>query len=69
MLDGIDSIYDKLEDNPFQVPGSMDTYLAKEGYHQAVVPQMDYIVIFDVREDTVNAVGIFHQLENYQNKL
>ena len=32
-------------------------------------PQMDYIVIFDVREDTVNVVGVFHQLENYQSKL
>ena len=23
----------------------------------------------DVRDDVVNVVGIFHQLENYQNKL
>ena len=28
-----------------------------------------YIIIFDVRTDVVNVVGIFHQLENYQNKL
>lgn len=26
-------------------------------------------IIFDVRDDVVNVVGIFHQLENYQNKL
>ena len=31
--------------------------------------QMNYIIIFDVRDDVVNVVGIFHQLENYQNKL
>ena len=30
--------------------------------------QMDYIIIFDVRDDVANVVGIFHQLENYQNK-
>lgn len=30
---------------------------------------MNYIIIFDVRDDVVNVVGIFHQLENYQNKL
>ena len=36
---------------------------------KAVVPQMNYIIIFDVRDDVVNVVGIFHQLENYQNKL
>ena len=38
-------------------------------YREAVVPQMNYIIIFDVRDDVVNVVGIFHQLENYQNKL
>lgn len=68
-IDGIDGIYDRLETNPFQFPISRDVYLANKGYHEAVVPQMDYIVIFDVREDTVNVVGIFHQLENYQSKL
>ena len=69
LLDGIDGIYDRLETNPFQFPLSRDAYLANRGYHEAVVPQMDYIVIFDVREDTVNVVGFFHQLENYQSKL
>ena len=69
LLEGIDSIYDRLETNPFQFPLSRDVYLANKGYCEAVVPQMDYIVIFDVREDTVNVVGVFHQLENYQSKL
>ena len=27
------------------------------------------LIIFDVRGDVVNVVGIFHQLENYPNKL
>ena len=40
-------------------------YLAKKGYYEVVIPQMNYIVIFDVRKDIVNIVGIFHQLENY----
>ena len=30
---------------------------------------MNYIVIFDVRKDIVNIVGIFYQLENYLSKL
>ena len=55
LLDCIDVIY--------------DSYLARKGYREAVVPQMNYIIIFDVRDDVVNVVGIFHQLENYQNKL
>lgn len=37
--------------------------------HEAVVPQLDYVVIFDVRAEVVNVVGVFHQLESYQSKL
>ena len=33
---------------------------------QAATHLLDCI---DVRDDVVNVVGIFHQLENYQNKL
>lgn len=69
LSDGIDSIYDRLETNPLQFPLSRDIYLANNGYHEAVVPQMDYIVIFGVKADAVNVVGVFHQLENYQSKL
>ena len=69
LLDGIDSIYDRLETNPFQFPLSRDNYLANKEYHEAAVPQMDYVVIFDIRVEVVNVVGVFHQLENYQSKL
>lgn len=69
LLDSIDVIYDRLETNPFQFPECRDAYLAKKGYREAVVSQMNYIIIFDVRADAVNVVGIFHQLENYPNKL
>lgn len=68
-LDSIDEIYDRLENNPFQFAECRDAYLAKKGYREAVVSQMNYIIIFDVRADVVNVVGIFHQLENYLNKL
>lgn len=69
LLDGITNIYDRLEENPQQFPFSRDSYLASKGYHEAIVPQMDYIVVFDVQADIVNVVGVFHQLENYQRKL
>ena len=69
LLDSIDIVYDRLEINPYQYLECKDTYLAKKGYREAVVPQMNYIVIFDVRVDVVNVVGIFHQLKNYQSKL
>ncbi|MEE0105849.1 MAG: type II toxin-antitoxin system RelE/ParE family toxin [Lachnospiraceae bacterium] len=69
LLDFIDVIYDRLENNSFQFAECKDTYLAKKGYREAVVPQMNYIIIFDVSDNVVNIVGIFHQLENYQKKL
>lgn len=69
LLDCINAIYDRLEVNPFQFPECKDTYLARKGYREAVVPQMNYSIIFDVRADVVNIAGIFHQLENYPDKL
>ncbi|MBD5556498.1 MAG: type II toxin-antitoxin system Phd/YefM family antitoxin [Roseburia sp.] len=60
---------DKLLENPLQFPLSRDTYLANKGYHEAIVPQMDYIVVFSMKADIVNVVGIFHQLKNYQRKM
>ena len=69
LLDSIDTIYDRLELNPFQFPECRDAYLTKKGYHEAIVPDMNYIIIFNVRNDIVDIIGIFHQLENYQSKL
>lgn len=69
LLDGIERVYERLEENPLQFPLSRDTYLATKGYYEASVPQMDYIVVFSVKADVVNVVGIFHQLENYQRKM
>ena len=66
LLDGMEHIYDRLETDPFQFPICKDAYLAKSGYREAVVSQMNYIVIFDVRKNVVNIVGIFHQLEDYK---
>ena len=69
LLDGIEKIYNRLEVNPKQFPFSRDSYLASKGYHEAIVPQMDYVIVFDISVDIVNVVGVFHQLENYQRKL
>jgi len=69
LLDEIQNIYDRLEENPLQFPFSRDTYLANKEYHEAVVGQMNYTIVFSVRVNVVNIVGIFHHLENYQKKL
>ena len=69
LLDGIDDIYDRLEANPFQFAECRDAYLAKKGYREAVVPQMNYVVVFSIDGNVVNVLGFFHQLENYSHKI
>lgn len=40
------------------------------GYSKnAIVPQMNYSVVFDIKDDEVNILGVFHQLENIKDKL
>ena len=69
LLNGIDDIYDRLEDNPFQFPECRDAYLAKKDYREAIVSGMSYSVIFNVNGNVVNVLGIFRQLGNYQSKM
>ncbi|WP_418462879.1 type II toxin-antitoxin system RelE/ParE family toxin [Frisingicoccus sp.] len=69
LMDEIDNVYNRLEENPLQFPPSRDTYLANKGYHEAVIGQMNYTIVFSIRADIVNILGIFHQLENYPKKL
>lgn len=69
LLDGIENIYERLEENPLQFPLSRDTYLANKGYHEAIVSQMNYLVVYGIEANVVNVVGVFHQLENYSSKI
>ena len=69
LLDEIENIYERLEENPLQFPYSRDTYLAHKGYHEAVVSKMNYSIVFCVKKDVVYIIGIFHHLENYQKRL
>ena len=69
LLDEMDKVYDRLEENLRQFHLSGDRYLAKKGYREAVVSQMNYVVVFDINGDCVDILGVFHQLENYRGKL
>lgn len=62
LFDSIEKIYDRLKENPFQFPES-------RGYREAVLTDMDYVIIFRVEETSVYVTGIFHQLENYRKKV
>ena len=69
LLKGINDIYDRFEDNPFQFPKCRDAYLTKKNYREAIVSGMSYIVVFNIDGNVVNVLGIFHQLGNYQSKM
>lgn len=71
LLDCLNKVYDRLEDNPLQFPESKDAFLQIKGYRVATLSGMGYVVIYSLDEPggIVNVSGIFHQLENYREKL
>ena len=69
LLDGIEQLYDRLQDNPYQFADCRDSFLKSKGYKEAIVKNVDYILIFRIEGNVVYVLGIFHQLENYKNKL
>lgn len=69
LFDSIEKIYDRLEENPYQFPESRDANLKWMGYREAVLIDMNYVIVFRVEEISVYVVGVFHQLENYRKKI
>lgn len=69
LLDDIEQLYDRLEDNPYQFADCRDSFLKSKGCKEAVVKDMDYILIFRMEGNVVYVLGIFHQLENYKDTL
>lgn len=69
LMDGIEKIYHRLESDPYQFLECLDPYLKAKNYREAVIPGMNYVIIFQIAKDSVHIMGIFHQLENYGNKL
>ena len=69
LLDGISEVYNRLEENPHQFPGSKDDYLRRRGYKEALISDMQYKIVFRIEESTVYVVGLFHDLEDYPSKV
>ena len=68
-LDELETIYHRLEENPFQFAVSKDEYLSARGYRDALFEEMNYHIVFRVEEPTVYILGVFHTLEDYAGKL
>lgn len=69
LLNHIESLYRRIEENPYQFPVYDNPYLHENKYREAVLTDMNYIVIFRVGIECVYIVGVFHQLENYHTYL
>lgn len=69
LLDCVENLYIRLEENPFQFPISKDTYLFHKGYREAVLTDMRYLVIYKIEDNIVYILGVFHELEQYKNKV
>ena len=68
-LDELETIYNRLEENPYQFSESKDEYLFLRGYREALFREMKYRVVFRTDEQTVYILGVFHTLEDYARKL
>ena len=68
-LDELDTIYDRLADNPYQFPESPDEFLFLRGYREALFETMQYKVIYRIENQRVFIVGVFHTLEDYRRKI
>lgn len=68
LLDSVEKIYDRLEDNPYQFHSCKDEYLASKGYKEAVMADMNYLIIFRIEDNKIYVLGVFHELEQYKNK-
>lgn len=69
LLSQVEVVYDTLEDNPFLYPVSRDPFLKSRDYREAIAPKMNYKIVFEIEDDEVTILGIFHQLENYPRKV
>ncbi len=69
LLDGIEIVYARLEDNPWQFPESGDEILKSRGYRDALIPEMDYKLVFRIEGEIVYIVGLFHNRENHGRKV
>ena len=69
LLACIEKAYDRLEENPYQFPECRDAYLKSLKYREVILTDMSYLMIVKVVDLEVYIMGIFHQLEDYGNKL
>lgn len=69
VYDDIMNAYDKLEYMAGTVAVCEDPYLAAKGYRRLALEHHDYVLLYQMDGNVVYVNGIFHMLEDYQNKI
>lgn len=69
VLDDVLKAYNKLESVAGALALCEDPYLSGKGYRKLALDKHDYILLYQIEENTVYVNGIFHMLENYRDKL
>lgn len=68
LLDEIDKVIERLQENPYQFPKVRLPYVDAR-YRMVTISTMNYIVIYKISNEIVYIMGIFHSTENYMNRL
>lgn len=69
VYDDIMNAYDKLEYMAEATVLCEDPYLAVKGYRRLALEHHNYILLYQVDGNMVYVNGIFHMLEDYQEKI
>lgn len=69
LLEGLDKVFVRLLDNPYQFPKCRYYYAKQKEYRVAKVFGMNYMVIFKIINIVVCVMGVFHGTKNYDIKL
>ncbi len=68
-IENLEKIYSLLEDNPFQFQKCTDENLASKHYRKAIFSEMNYLLIYKIQCKDVYILGIFHESEQYSDKI
>lgn len=68
LLDSVEQLYNRLQDNPFQFPMCRDEYLSHKGYREAILTDMNYLVIYKIADNKVYVLGVFTNWNNTRIK-
>ena len=69
ILKDVQKTYEKLKYVAEAIQLCDDPYLASKGYRKIALESHNYVTLYQIRDETVSVNGIFHMLEDYQNKL